>query len=362
MVDFITQSSGIANVIMNYYRHISKKNVRIDFMVSKIDDNLRREIELNSSKIYIMPHLADHKLFDFICFQHSFFKKHGEEYTVVHSHTNILDAIVYLIARKCGVRIYISHSHSSIFSHKKLAALRNMLMCLPIRFMKVHKFACSKNAAAHLFGKNIDYKKVYFMHNAVDTTLFCFNEKTRDDLRERMGFADKKVLGHIGRFDAIKNQRFLIDILHELLKFDSSYRMILIGVGKQFEDIKRYAKEKRVYDEIVFTGSRTDINAYMSVMDIFVMPSLSEGLPVTAIEAQAEGLPCILSDNITEEVKLLDSVKYVPLAAGAYHWAVFINEILLKPIERECASQLITKSGYNIVVEAKKLENYYASL
>ena len=170
----------------------------------------------------------------------------------------------------------------------------------------------------------------------------------------------KFVIGHVGRFSTPKNHKTLIDIFETLVQMDDTSRLVLVGDGELKKNIEKQVREKRLENKVVFAGMQKDVSGFMQMMDVFVMPSLYEGLPVSAIEAQAAGIPCILSDAVTEEVIVNDSVKRLPIGASTQIWA---EEILkYKSWKKTDTQKLIVESGYDIKDTSKWLTEFYLSL
>ena len=230
-------------------------------------------------------------------------------------------------------------------------------------FSKVYAtdyMCCSELAGRWLFGdKAYDSGKVYLLNNAIDLDKFKYNESLRKKKRKELGISeDTLVIGHIGRFVAQKNHTFLIDIFNELHKKNPSSLLLLVGQGPLKEEMENKVKEFKLNGSVRFLGQRNDANELYQVFDVFCLPSLYEGLPVVGVEAQASGILCILSDDMTKETKVLESTKFNSLENNSLNWA----ELILNSVEsykRSNTSEKMTESKFNIDVEVKNLENYY---
>ena len=216
--------------------------------------------------------------------------------------------------------------------------------------------ACSEAAALELYGTT---KNVYILHNAIDVNKFKYNEKTEKTKRKELKIKDKDiVIGHIGRFEKQKNHEFLIDIFNEIHKQNKNTILLLVGEGSLKEEIEQKVKNLNLEKSVKFLGQRSDVNELYQAMDAFVLPSLYEGLPLVGVEAQAAGLPCFFSTEVTKETKVLETTKLIELTEGPQKWASIILKEL-KSYKRVDTAEEITKNKFNISMESTKLDNYY---
>lgn len=351
---------GVESVVMNYYRNIDRTNIQFDFICDSDSTNIPyEEIEKLGGKVILIPPYQ--KIFKY----HSELKKVLKEgnYIIVHSHINTLSIFPLRAAKKAGVLIRIAHSHST--SNKK-EWKKNLLKNLLKPFSKVYAnkyMCCSELAGRWLFGdKEYDKGTVYLLNNAIDLNKYKYDEKIRKAKRKELGIEDSTfVIGHIGRFVEQKNHRFLIDIFYEIKKKNSDSILLLAGHGPLMDEMKEKVHILGIQDSVMFLGQRKDVNELYQVFDLFLLPSLYEGLPVVGVEAQASGNLCYLSDDMTKETKVLDSTKFMSLSNSAEEWA----NIILKDAKRyhkHDTKEEVSKYGFNIEEEAKKLENYYESL
>ena len=270
-------TDGVESVVMNYYRNIDKSKVQFHFICDEDSTDIPyEEIEKLGGKVIIVPPYQ--KLFKYQKELYKVFKENG--YKIVHSHINALSVFPLRIAKKAGVPIRIAHSHST--SNKK-EWKKNIVKNILRPFSKVyanHFFACTKHAGEWLFGKKIiERKELNVINNAIDLKKFEFNEKTREDLREEFGIKeDTIVIGHIGRFMKQKNHDFLIDVFNELIKKNENSILMLIGQGPLLNDMKQKVRDLKIEDKVKFIGQVTDVEKYYNIMDIFLFPSIYEGL------------------------------------------------------------------------------------
>lgn len=349
---------------MNYYRNIDKDKIQFHFLCDEDSTNIPyEEIEKMGGKVIIIPPYQ--RLFEYQKELYRIFKENN--YKIVHSHISTLSVFPLRIAKKAGVPIRIAHSHST--SNKK-EWKRNLIKNILRPFSKLYAnqfFACSELSGRWLFGeKAFKNDKIKIINNAIDLEKFKFNKEKRNEIRKKLKIDENIILiGHIGRFVTQKNHEFLIDVFNEIIKkrkqenFDS--KLILIGQGNLKENIIEKIKYLGLQDYVIFTGQTTNVSDYYNAMDIFVLPSLYEGLPVVGIEAQANGLLCEFSTDMTKETKVLNTTKFISLKETAKKWAEIILEGY-KNFKRKNSFDEMTKKNFNIKEEAKKLEKYYINL
>lgn len=268
---------GVESVVMNYYRNIDRNRIQFHFLCDEDSTDIPyEEIEKLGGKVIVIPPYQ--KLFKYQKELYRIFKENN--YKIIHSHINALSVFPLRIAKKAGVPIRIAHSHST--SNKK-EWKKNILKMILRPFSKLYAnnyFACTEYAGKWLFGKKVvERKELNVINNAIDLKKFEFNENTREDLRKELGIKeDVLVIGHVGRFMKQKNHEFLIDVFEKAIKQDDNIYLILVGQGPLEDKIKEMAKEKGIENKILFLGQRNDVNKLYQAMDIFVLPSLYEGL------------------------------------------------------------------------------------
>lgn len=234
-------------------------------------------------------------------------------------------------------------------------------MQYPIRYTADYLIACSKYAGEWLFGKNAcKSDKFLVLNNAIDSKEFLFNGDTRIKKRKELNINNRFVVGHVGRFDSPKNHDLLIDIFKVVHDKNNNSLLLLVGDGELRNQIEKKVDGLGLNDSVIFTGVRSDISDLMQVMDVLVFPSLYEGLPVTLIEAQASGLPCIISDNISEEVKITELVKFISIDNNVNIWANEIAKYFNNSTRRN-TYQDIAKARYDIELVASEYQNFYIS-
>lgn len=351
---------GVEAVTINYYRNIDKNKVQLDFICDEDSTNIPyEEIEKMGGKVIIIPSYS--KPFKY----HKALKKVLKEgnYKIIHSNINTLSVFSLFAAKCAGVPIRIAHSHSTTNKKEKKKNLMKQVLRPFSKVFATDYMCCSELAGRWLFGnKEYDKGNVYLLNNAIDLDKFKYNESLRKKKRKELGIKDNTlVIGHIGRFVAQKNHDFLIDIFDEIHKKNNNSILLLAGQGPLMEDIKNKVKELNLDDNVKFLGQRNDANELYQAFDVFLLPSLYEGLPVVGVEAQAAGLLCYLSDDMTKETKVLDITKFMSLNNTPKEWADNILDDV-KKYKRIDTSKEMTAKNFNIKEEAKKLEEYYLNL
>lgn len=354
---------GTEAYIMNYYRNIDKDKLQIDFIIHGYEKGIYDdEIKKMGGKIYNIP-IKSKDYFGNIKALKKIFK--SGKHKLVHSHIDAMNMVVLKVAKECGIPVRISHSHNTQHQvNNKFKYLINEYTRKNISKYATHLFGCSEAAVNWLYGgKTIDGKKNLVIPNAINLDDFSFNKQIRQRLRKKLNIENNFVIGHVGRFDYQKNHMFLIATFNEVLKNIPNAKLLLIGDGKLKDDIIEKIEGLGIKENVLLLGVRSDVNDLFNAFDLFMLPSLFEGLPVVGIEAQANGLPFLMSDTITRESDISDSALFLSLEKGPKYWADFItDEIYIKDLTHENNSKMISEKGYNIKIEAKKLENLYIEL
>ena len=354
------KGGGVEAVVMNFYRNIDRNKIQFTFVCDEDSTDIPyEEIEKLGGKIIIVPPYS--KPFKY----HSALKKalKEDDYKIIHSHISTMSVFSLFAAKCAGVPVRIAHSHSTTNKKEKKKNLMKQVLRPFSKVFATDYMCCSELAGRWLFGnKEYDKGNVYLLNNAIDLNKFKYNESLRKKKRKELGIKDDTlVIGHIGRFVAQKNHDFLIDIFNEIHKRNNNSVLLLAGQGPLMDDIKNKVKELNLEDSVKFLGQRNDANELYQAFDVFLLPSVYEGLPVVGVEAQASGLLCYLSDDMTKETKVLDITKFMSLNNTPKEWA---NNILddVKKYKRIDTSKEMTAKNFNIKEEAKKLEEYYLNL
>ena len=346
------ERGGLESMLMNYYRYIDREKIQFDFLVHRQERAAYDgEIEAMGGKIYRLPRLVPWSK-AYLTALNRFFDEHPE-YRIVHVHQDCLSSVILKVAAQHNVPVRVAHSHSANQDKNlkypiKLWCRRSIPRCA------THLFACGKDAGDWMFG-GASYQ---IINNAIDTTAYTYDTNKRVKLRRQLGLADKLVIGHVGRFNPQKNHPFLMDIFAALLKKESNAVLLLVGGGEGMSKMQEKVQELGIAEHVRFLGVRSDVADLMQAMDIFVLPSLYEGLPVTMVEAQAAGLPCIISDKVPPECILTEGlVDVMTLSASPEAWA---EKILAKrAIPRTDRRAEIAAHDFDITTEAVKLQEFY---
>lgn len=350
-----TARNGITNVIFNHVKAIKDEDVTFDLVTKNKPDAAYDEvIKKRGGHVFVIPRSMK-KIVKYFFALKRLIK--CNQYDAVHIHGNSHTLVIELLAAKLGgCKVRMTHAHNtvcgSLLMHNGLAGLFNALC--------THRLACGNDAGLFMYGK----QPFVVIRNGIDVNHFQYNASAGHVIRNQYNFGDDIVIGHIGLFNNAKNQAFLIDVLKELLKTNPHYRLMLIGEGPLLRDVEEKTAALHLVDQVTFVGTTDIINEYLSAVDMVMMPSFYEGLPLTLIEAQANGVQCIVSDRITKEVDLTGNIRFLPIDRGADMWAKTATDMKLIK-DRETASreaiECIVENGYSIEKEAAKLHTYYCN-
>lgn len=351
---------GLENRIMDIYRNIDRDTVQFDFLLNSNENDYNNEITSLGGRIYYIPHLSIRTILTYIKNVKSFFNEH-KEYRIIHGHAANGSFILHMIAKKQGIPVRIAHARSAGFG-SGIKGIIKKILCYPLRFSVTHKFAVSKLAGQSRFGKH-DMKKgnVQVIPNGIDTEHFRYDETIRNDIREKLGLGNSFVIGHVGEFNYAKNHEYLIDIFYEVCRQNDNSILVLVGTGNTENYIKEKTEKLGLSDSVKFLGKRPDVHKLLQAMDIFVFPSRYEGLPGTVIEAQATGLRCLVSVEISDEIKITDLVEFLPIKKPAKIWADKIIDHSKKDFKRTSRDKELYEKGYDAHIQAKRMEDYYLS-
>ncbi len=345
---------GLESMLMNYYRHIDRTRVQFDFLVHRQERHeFDDEIESLGGRIYRLHRLKPWSI-SYRRELNEFFRSHPE-YKIVHCHVDCMSSIPLAAAKAAGVPVRLAHAHSSNQD-------KDFKYCLKLYYKRnipkvaTGLFACSEAAGKWMF----QCDDFCVLPNAIDAKQYSYNSEIRDRMRKSFGLSDELVIGHVGRFSPVKNHAFIFKILKQLLSMGENVKLLSVGTGRWEEEIKQNAHDMGLDDSIVYAGMRTDVADCMQAMDVFILPSLYEGLPVTMIEAQASGLPCLISDRVPIECKKTNLVEQMQLESGAEAWAE--AAIRLADTKRVDTYRQIVASGFDVRENAQWLQKFYCGL
>lgn len=352
----IMDVGGIETMLMNYLRKIDLKKFEFSFLVHRREAGFYdSELQDYGCKIYYLPAIKFINIKEYIKKCSAFFLNHSE-FDIIHSHLDSLSFIPLYFAKKNGYTRLIAHSHCNNFDYNSKYFFRVIAKKLTQKTAN-NFIACSSEAGKYMFNN----KKFFILKNGIDVNKFKFSKEKRDELRKKLNVEDKFVVGHIGRFNTVKNHVFLIDVFYELKKIEPKSVLLLIGVGPEQEIIKKKCIRLKLDRDVIFLNLITDTYNYLNVFDIFLLPSIYEGLGIVAIEAQCNGLPCLLSDKVAEEANLTNLVTRLSLEKNPNEWAKTCFDIFQNK-ERSYYFLEIKEQKYDINENVKKLEKFYFDL
>ena len=348
---------GIETMLMNFYRHMDRDKVQFDFLANKaVPGDYDEEIKALGGRIFVSPGFKSTRRYH--SYMTELFREHPE-YKIIHTHNGSLMLYALESAKMNKIPIRIAHAHATAVPVGLKNQIKKLLRPM-IKYVATDYWGCSNAAGEFYFSKKRWDNANELIHNAINVDNFTFNSETRNRIREQYGLGDKLVIGAVGRMAPQKNHKKLIEIFAEIQKVNPDSRLVLIGTGELEESLKQQAQALGIADAVIFTGVLSNVNEWYSAFDVFVMTSLYEGLPVVAIEAQAADLPCVLTDTITPEVKITENVKFLGLYDEAKKWADAILEI--NRTERVSRVEELQKAGYDIELEAKRMQDLYIKL
>lgn len=358
-------AAGIESFIMNNYRKMDRSKVQFDFLILRNQEEFydseiqslgghKYTICKNDNNTLVRILKESRELYHFLC-------KHP--YHIIHIHyTTPLRAPYLFAAKKAGVPVRIYHSHSAEVSGKSKMKIKIYnFMRKKIEKWATHYFACSNAAAAWIFPEKLcTSHQVKVIYNGIDIQKYSYHESYRKEIREELNIGEAFTMVHTGRFLEQKNHTFIIDVFTELKKKCPKAILLLLGEGELKQSIEEMVMKRNLTDSVHFLNVRSDVHKILSASDCYIMPSLYEGLPVAAVEAECSSLPCVLSTNITNEIELTDKVSFLSLTDSAEIWA---DEILkYKGCTRKDESQVIAQHGYDANQVAQSLQEFYCHM
>lgn len=348
---------GSQAMMMNLLEAIDRQNVEIDFIIDHPDElYFADRVRSAGAKIYVLPTFSGKNFSVVKNAWKKFFSEH-KEYTVLHSHVRSYASLFIPIAKKMGLKTVI-HSHSTS-NGSGIKAIVKKIMQYPLRRQADYFFGCSPSSGEWLFGKKIVKSDRYFtIANSIDTSKFRFDSAVREAVRSSLGIGDKKTFIHVGRLHEAKNHEFLIDVFSKIHESDKNTVLLCLGDGDLMKPICDKVSSLGLGEAVMMLGSHPDVERYLMAADIFLFPSKWEGVPVTVVEAQAAGLPCLVSDRITDDVCVSKLVRKLPIDTGVDAWLEALDGIG----GRGDAMEEIISAGYDVKKNAAWLEEFYLRL
>lgn len=351
---------GVAKLLYDYYRNMKdKKEIQFDFLIYDYYENgiYEEPLKKMGCMVYKIPSIKKNRQASLNAME-SIIRK--GKYDVVHSHRCTRGIFTLWFAKKYGVPRRIIHSHIAYEDIGKTAKVINRILGLVNRHLATDLFACGVDAAKYMWGeRNFNAKKVHIMTNAINTSEFKFDQIMRNRKRQELGIAGKYAIASVGRLSKQKNQAFLIRTFAKTLKNMSDVVLVFVGRGEDETYLKKLCEDLGITNQVMFLGIRDDIPELMNAFDLLAMPSLYEGLPVSVVEAQANGLRVLLSETVTSEVAVTELIQYLPLNEEI--WVKSICDEINKnaDINRERYASTVAEAGYDIKAESIKMQEYY---
>lgn len=355
------EMGGSQMMVLNIYKAIDRARIQFDFMIDHSDATmLVQEVEALGAKVYTMPQFRGYNVCEVRKAWDAFFDTH-KEYKILHSHVRSYASIYLPIAKKHGVKTII-HSHSTS-NGRGLTSIVKKILQYPLRYQADYLFACSVEAGEWLYGKKAIRKENFIViYNGIDCERFKYNKEDREQIRKKYGIENNFVVGHVGRHTASKNPFFLIEVFSELYNHNSNARLLQVGAGELSKQMREECRELGIEDVVIFAGEHNEVEKYYSAMDVFLFPSLWEGLGIAVVEAQVSGLHCLVS----KEVPALADIN-----AGLFHsidlqkpigeWANAALSFMGK--ERSVTVlEKIRQSGFDSRDTARYLTYFYTTL
>jgi glycosyltransferase involved in cell wall biosynthesis len=352
IVGGVMDVGGIEMFLMNHYRHIDRDVIQFDFcIVEEGHGHFDHEIRSLGGELHNLPSKKSHPIQHLKGLLHVLKKYRNNP---VHMHLDGMNGLYGLIAFLNNNKIRISHSHNT--NHLTNSPIKRFIhdsFRLINRVVNNYFAACSNDASLWLHGKSNSHNSI-IIRNAIDTKKFAFDETLRNQYRGHYGITDEIVIGHVGRLHPQKNHRFMLNIAMELNAINSKYKFVFVGDGILYDEIKSFINNNSLNKTVIITGKTNTPEEYYNMFDIFILPSLFEGLGISLIEAQSNGLPCLVSENIPSEAILSSNTKTMPLV----EISTWIKTILNTSRKRFH----LFNNPYDIFINLPKLVDYYKGL
>ena len=356
-------TSGVASVLMNYYRKLDKSKVQFDFLYfNKADASLIDEVENMGGNVFYVPKPAL-SISSFRGWK-KFFSVYGTKYDIVHNNQIFLNGFLAYFVRKYTHAKLVMHEHASQWGNRPIAIFRNYLLTISSFQFADAYFACSQKAYDFAFDRSENLfksKESYIMNNAIDLQSFDYAPAIRQEMRFRWGIPSECfVIGHVGRFELEKNHYFLLKIFKDVLLLHPQTILLLVGDGSLKKQIIEDSKQMGINNKIIFAGKHQDIYKYYQMMDVFVLPSKFEGLGMVCVEAEAAGLPVFCSTEVPKLVNIVNC-NYLRLNDSPKIWAKAI--LSSRSYCRESTIRKMSGTIFDINCEVGKLiKEYYRIL
>lgn len=346
--------AGLETMLMNYYRKIDKSKIQFDFLTHRnFKSDYDDEIVALGGKVFYAPRLVPQNYIKYLKFMDQFFKNHTE-YSIIHSHIDAMGYLPLYAAKRAKIPFRIAHSHSTSIDLDSKYLIKQFFRH-KITSVATHFLACGNEAGKFLFPKN----EFTVIPNAIDSHKYRFNTEIRLSKREELGIYNEFVVGHVGRFTQAKNHSFIIKFFLDFVKVEPNSILVLVGIGEKMQETIDLVSNYCIQGKVLFLGNRSDVNELYQVMDVFILPSLYEGVPLVGVEAQFSGLPCVFSDRVPNEVMFSEKCMTLSIDSNSDEWISTI-------IKLKNNSMVERKSTYNsrfdIEIAKERIQKYYQDL
>lgn len=344
---------GSQNMIVNLYKAIDRNKIQFDFIIDHPDMlDLKPVVEELGAKVYVMPTFKGTNLKEVKKAWNNFFKEHPE-YKIIHSHSRSYAPIYLEIAKEHGLKTII-HSHNTSNGSGLKSAIKNVLQ-KRVRNVADYFIGCSLDAGKWLFGEKIvNSDRFFVLNNAINVDKFVFNKEIRDKYRKELDLEKNKIFIQVGEFNEQKNHEFTIELFKKINEKEPNSKLLLVGTGENFNSIKELISNNNLENNIILLGRRDDVNNLLMTSDVYLMPSRFEGLSLAAIEAQASGIKCVFSDQISKDVEITKTCTFLPLDIETW-----LNYLLNLTITRLDTKHDIIENGFDVNATAKWLCDFY---
>ena len=349
---------GLSTVVLNYMKCIDQSQIHFDFALAggELGVNGKKMIEMGA-RYYQLPLKSEsiqtfrNALFDLLTKEH---------FDVVHVHGNSTSFVALQVAQKAGVKYRFAHAHTTMIGGGWKTMVRRLTGWVLNYHYATHVIGCGKLAGDSIFGKkHMKTTKASVLPNAIDTKIFCFNEQVREEMRTELGIGNRYAIGIIGRLAHEKNHTFALDVIKKVHANNDNIVLFIIGTGELDSMLECTIFDSQMDSYVKMLGRRTDMARLYQAMDCCILPSLYEGFPMTGVEAIAAGLPLIISDTVTDELKFGSAVKYLPLKQEAWVEEILKRANINDTDLRAERSKEAADNGFDINVTSKQLENLY---
>lgn len=353
---------GIGTFLYNITKNIDRSKFQFDFLINANSDYGEFDNKMNAigSKVYILPELKYKNTLTYLKQLKAFYLK-NEGYDIIHIHSANIAIFNYWALKKYKNKYIAVHSHSTKYSDKLMNSIRNYFLHSPVKGIANILFACSEPAAKFMFGNNVMQRDdIHIIKNSINVDDYLFDKIIRNKIRKSLEIENQLIIGHVGAFVPVKNHEFIIDVFYQLRKIDNQAVLVLVGTGELEQKIKKKVKDLDLENSVKFLGRRSDVKSLMQAFDVFLMPSKFEGVPLVGIEAQASSLPCVFSDSITKEVKIIEESIFISLVDSPKKWAEKL--LSLRECKRRNTFLELIEAGYEINSSVSQLQEIYSTV